>query len=884
MLSKFLNLLLIREGERQQVIYFFVLYAILGCGLAFGRNSADVLFFKRYGIEFLPVMYMVLSVFLTLISAFYAAFADRISPERFSNILFLSLIFLLLGNWVWISYSEVGAAYPAYFLLYEIASEILVVHSIHYLAQNFDSLQAKRLFPLIMAGTQIGIIIGSLTLAAIAQYINIQDIMLVWCFLLLIPMYMIYSWHKQRGSSTYFRPMHKSTERFKQAISQVSSGFTLIKTSQLLKAASFALFFMVIAFYILSYSINRIYTNTFESEAELTRFFGILSATTNGLALLLQIFITNRVIHRFGVKNVNFIFPITSLFSYLALLSSFTLLPAIIGSINKDAIMTAFRNPIRTIFFNTLPANVRGRASATSIIIVLPLALFVCGALLIVMQEMGEPGYYLVIGFIAAAFYLLFNLKMNQAYVSEMLSTLKKKVLVTGDMNSVSSSHNMSNDIFKSNTIIQLFNMLLLSYPERANELLLLNAGQSETRLVEKIIEILTPAPPQDFTDILNDIYKETLDSRLQAVILVTLFKLQDKKVSSLIPALLENKNPQMQISAIIGALYQDNNELKNKAVNQWIKLASSLDMDKQILTLDLIKYLTMITDSKLTLLLIYKRIITSVLETGKQTEITAVLNALLHWPKPHYPEIASLLTELYERSDTLTRLLCVRCSRLFYDSNQTLLKKAIEDSNRQIRQEVARVHYEIIGDDAKDVLVLWLSTEANGSPRAQRAFLGQLHEVSTDSQGFRQIARAKAELAQNFFWGLQILNRFKDDHSVPLQLVKIILQERIKQYINLSVYAMKGFENADVTYIVWAGLNSRDPRYIASACEVLRNFSSKDIGEMLSDLIEQQPKKFSKQVNSKFCENTESVLLWCKKLPDPWLSTCAKEALQSLA
>lgn len=892
MLSRLLNLLLIREGERQQVIYFFALYVILGCGLAFGRNSADVLFFKRYGIEYLPVMYMVLSVFLTLLSAFYAAFADRIPPERLSSILFIFLMFLLLGNWVWISYSEVGAAYPAYYLLSEIASEILIVHSIHYLAQNFDSLQAKRLFPLIMAGTQIGIIIGGLTLAAIAQYINIQDIMLVWCFMLLIPVYMIYFWHKQHGSSTYFRPMHKSTKRFKQAISQVSSGFSLIKTSQLLKAASFALFFMVIAFYILNYSINRIYTTTFETEAELTRFFGILTATTNGLALLLQIFITNRVIHRFGVKNINLIFPITSLFSLLALLSSFTLIPAIIGSINRNAIMTAFRNPIRTIFFNALPANIRGRANATSIVIVLPLALFICGALLMVIQEMGEPAYYLAIGFIAAALYLIFNLKMNKAYVSEMLSTIKKKILVTDDMESTSSNYEisitserkMSNEVFKSNTILKIFKMLMLAYPEKANELLLLNADQSETILAEKIIKSLASEQPQGFSSILNKLLSETKDIRLKSTILITLFKLQDQKVVSLIPSLLDDINPRMQISAIIGALQQNNKLLKDKAVNQWIRLTSSSNIDEQILTLDLIEYLAMVTDSKSTLLPIYKSMIASILGTDNKIKITMVLNALLNWPESHYPEIASLLTKVYERSDTLTRLLCVRCSRLFYDSDQALLKKAIEDSNRKIRQQAARIHYEMMGDDTIDILVLWLATEANGSPRAQRAFLSLLHEVIVDSHSFRKIARAKAEVAQKFFWSLQILNRYKGEQSVPLDLVKLILQERIKQYINLSVYAMKGFENAEVTYIVWAGLNSRDPRYIASACEVLRNIRSKDIGEMLSDLIEQRPKKISKQVNSKFCENTESVLLWCMKLPDPWLSTCAKKALQSLA
>ena len=51
-------------------------------------------------------------------------------------------------------------------------------------------------------------------------------------------------------------------------------------------------------------------------------------------ALLLQIFVTNRIIRRFGVKAVNLIFPATSLISFAALLMAFGLPGAILGSFN----------------------------------------------------------------------------------------------------------------------------------------------------------------------------------------------------------------------------------------------------------------------------------------------------------------------------------------------------------------------------------------------------------------------------------------------------------------------------------------------------------------------------------------------------------------------
>ena len=180
MTSTIFKLLLIRDNERHSVLFFFLLYIILGCGIAFGRNSTDVLFFKRFGVEYLPLMYVAFSVCLALVSILYAAYTDRISPEKLSVIIFSTLIGLLFLNWAWISFSDSKAAYPAYFILYECASEILIVHSAHYIAQNFNPLQAKRLFPIIMSGTQVGIILGSLFIAITATHIETQEILLAW--------------------------------------------------------------------------------------------------------------------------------------------------------------------------------------------------------------------------------------------------------------------------------------------------------------------------------------------------------------------------------------------------------------------------------------------------------------------------------------------------------------------------------------------------------------------------------------------------------------------------------------------------------------------------------------------------------------------------------
>ncbi|HEC25831.1 MAG TPA: hypothetical protein ENI67_00250, partial [Gammaproteobacteria bacterium] len=133
MLDRITDSLLIHKDERQQLSYLLIVFILMGAGIALGRGTADALFFKRYGIEYLPVMFVLVGILLSAISVMYAAFVDALPSERFFKIIFALMIALLLGNWFMIRLGASDMVYPAYFLLYEIASELFLVHSALYL-------------------------------------------------------------------------------------------------------------------------------------------------------------------------------------------------------------------------------------------------------------------------------------------------------------------------------------------------------------------------------------------------------------------------------------------------------------------------------------------------------------------------------------------------------------------------------------------------------------------------------------------------------------------------------------------------------------------------------------------------------------------------------
>lgn len=253
-------LLLIRPGEIKSVVYFFGLFLLLGAGVALGQGSAEALFFKRYGIQYLPEMYVILSLVLCMTSVLYAAYVDRFPAERVFEIVFPVLIITIAFAWALMEFTTAEIAYPIYYLIYQIATELLVVHAALYVSQNFEILQAKRLSALIMAGTQVGIILGGVVLPVLVRFLGVRNVLLAWVCLLVIALVLMQQWHAAHGASTLFRRHRDSrTAGIGHTITHVAQGARFMRESPLQWADSLGLLFMVIAYYILSYSVNRIY-------------------------------------------------------------------------------------------------------------------------------------------------------------------------------------------------------------------------------------------------------------------------------------------------------------------------------------------------------------------------------------------------------------------------------------------------------------------------------------------------------------------------------------------------------------------------------------------------------------------------------------------------
>src|SRR4026207_1158084 len=97
-----------------------------------------------------------------------------------------------------------SVAYPIYYLLFEISSELLIMHASLYFSANFDNEQSKRLLPMTMAGLQTGEGAGRLIVTSCA-ILGRRGLGVVWGGLAAIAVGIVLPRPRTVGVSPFFR-------------------------------------------------------------------------------------------------------------------------------------------------------------------------------------------------------------------------------------------------------------------------------------------------------------------------------------------------------------------------------------------------------------------------------------------------------------------------------------------------------------------------------------------------------------------------------------------------------------------------------------------------------------------------------------------------------
>lgn len=874
--------LMVKRAEWPKLGYFFCLFLVISAGLAIGRGTADALFLKRFGIQYLPIMYLGLGVLMATVSTVYAAYADRLAPERTFYILLSTLGVMLVGNWYLMIEHIDSVAYPLYYLMFEISSELLIMHSSLYFSANFDNEQSKRLLPMTMAGLQLGEVAGGLILT-MSTLIGVQGLVIVWCVLAAVAVGIVAVRHHFVGVSPFFAPGRRGGG-LSRTIEQVTQGLKFARRSKLLLYSSLAVFFMVVALNCLNYAAFAVYNANFTTEAELSVLFGVLTIVSSAVTVLVQIFFTGKLINLFGVRAVNLVFPSTTLMCFTGMIAFFNVPAALTSTLNRRVLLPAMRNPSRSLLFDALPDYMQGRARALSLMLVLPCGYVFVGLVLQTLKTWHAPYSYLTAGVVAGGLYLVFSIKTNRAYVEALLSTLKERLFLPSEgLGTIKKSGDPElfarlvegvrhND---DQICLTYARMLVNTFPDKAPEILFERMQHATAPVCDQLVRLIGPRLPDDMLHRLED-SRALGDAHERATVLSTRFEAKDPRVKERVEECLASDNPRIIACGVLGVLSYELDHLRNGALERWRSLLTDSRTSANVAGLHLGQRIPMPAE--------FLPLLCGLLEHQDDAVRKAALAALRNGAFMADARLTGLLEGLIKSPDQQMREAAVMCYRLLPpDDRERLAFVALTDRHPDVVHAALRELEECI-EDLQQRLFAWLDS-TSATPRQQEPVVCYLSRHGPPRHLFEALADRRLQQAAHMALALRALEASAARNDPGWVLVKTVLAERFTQLLEVALLAMENLGDSHSIRIVYLALRSKDKRQVARAREALANIANTRLGAQLGQLLivaSDWTAAIEPPPDAPSFAGDMDALQWCANHVDYWLKQCAQHAVKA--
>ncbi len=398
-MTRLAQALSIRPGESRMASLMIGIMLFTAMGAALGGTGIEALFFARFGVEYLPYMFVGLGITSMVISFGTSAALGSI-PRRLLYIaipLFIAAVLVmarlaLLTGLSWL--------YPALWLGKEILNSLTGIMIWGIAGVVCDTRQAKRLFPLFNASRILGQVIGGFVTGVLVSSIGVENLLLVWAGALLLAF--VFSRTLLPRQPVVTSPL-KSRQKPSPLIQEMQRGYQYVRGSRLMRWVSLAAVLFSLLFFSISLPFSRAATEQYINEESLAAFLGLFNGFSTAAAFLASLFFANRLFARIGIMLCILIFPVI----YLVGFASLVLLPifAVIVSFRFTQMLwlSGIADPAYQAMFNVVPPERRDQVRAFIDGVPGQAGTFLAGAILIVGEQTLEPQQLYIVGLAAAA-------------------------------------------------------------------------------------------------------------------------------------------------------------------------------------------------------------------------------------------------------------------------------------------------------------------------------------------------------------------------------------------------------------------------------------------------------------------------------------------------
>lgn len=282
--------------------------------------------------QFLPYVYL---FFIVMLLLFYGLLAGEVAPTTVARAFFIwaSVFNLFVVSVFW-----------------------------SFMTDLYSNAQARRLFSFIAAGGTVGALTGPALTAILVQPIGARNLLLVsavflgWAIICIVK---LSSWSASNNTD-----IETSTDDSEQAAigGSIWAGIRfVVRSPYLLGICLLMLLFTTLATF-LYFMQAQIIRDAFVDSAQRTAVFASIDLAVNALTLILQIFLTSRLIKWFGLAAVLTIIPVLLAIGFTLLSISPVLSVLLVVQVIRRAGNYAVMRPVREMLYVVLSREEKYKA------------------------------------------------------------------------------------------------------------------------------------------------------------------------------------------------------------------------------------------------------------------------------------------------------------------------------------------------------------------------------------------------------------------------------------------------------------------------------------------------------------------------------------------
>lgn len=418
----------IRTAELKKLLLIALLFFGVVFSLTVLKPARNSIFLSDLGAAKLPFVYLITAAATGIFVFINTRISNKLSSAAFISATFAFLGLNLLAFWWLIRLSENWIT-MTFYVWVNIFNTAIVGHFWAFANDFFNPREAKKLIGFILTGGTLGGIAGGLAAdISVSELFTTEDVLLLALFALVVCIALIQIVDRKIPRARRSQTTIEEQARHAQQPERPTEKWHQNRHLRLL-ALMTALATIVST--LIDYQFNAVVETTYASKAAKTRFFGQFYVVMNIVSLFLQLFLTGKILRRFGIGVTLIILPITLGLGSLGFMLVPTILLAAFLKIGDKALQYSLSQSSNELLYLPIPSQIRRKAKLIIDVFIHRFASGLAACLILVFGLVlsANVAQLSVITVVILAFALVVIRMLSQEYINSLRKLISRQEL-----------------------------------------------------------------------------------------------------------------------------------------------------------------------------------------------------------------------------------------------------------------------------------------------------------------------------------------------------------------------------------------------------------------------------------------------------------------------